>query len=120
MVTYRDADGNLLQGGKNYRLRIPPDPPAALFWSLTAYDEETRGFVPNTDRIGMGPQNPGYKINEDGSVDIYFGPTPPEAGESNWIQTTPDRLWFTYFRLFIPTEPFFDRSWVLPDIENID
>ena len=59
-------------------------------------------------------------INEDGSVDIYFGPTLPEAGESNWIQTTPDRLWFTYFRLFIPTEPFFDRSWELPDIENID
>lgn len=120
MVTYRDADGELLQGANNYRLRVPPDPPADLFWSLTAYDEGTRGFVPNTDRIGLGPQNPGYEINPDGSVDIYFGPTPPESGESNWIQTTPGRLWFTYFRLFIPTEPFFDRSWVLPDIERVD
>lgn len=120
MVSYRDADGELLQGGKNYRLHIPPNPPADLFWSLTAYDEGTRGFVPNTDRHAIGPQNPGYKINEDGSVDVYFGPTAPEAGESNWIQTTPDRLWFTYFRFFIPTEPFFDRSWVLPDIERVD
>jgi hypothetical protein len=120
MVSYRDADGDLLDGGKNYRLHVPADPPADLFWSVTAYDEGTRGFVPNTDRVGLGPQNPGYEVNPDGSVDVYFGPTPPESGKSNWIQTTLGRPWFTYFRLFLPTEPFFDRSWVLPDIESVD
>jgi hypothetical protein len=27
--------------------------------------------------------------------------------------------WFTYFRLYGPTEAYFDRSWFLPDIENV-
>ncbi len=120
MVSYRDADGDLLDGGKNYRLHVPVDPPADLFWSVTAYDEGTRSFVPNTDRVGLGPQNPGYEVNPDGSVDVYFGPTPPESGESNWIQTTPGRAWFSYFRLFLPTQPFFDKSWVLPDFHPVD
>jgi hypothetical protein len=31
----------------------------------------------------------------------------------------PGRFWFPYFRLFAPTEPFFDRAWPLPDIEKM-
>ena len=118
MVSYRDAQGNLLDGGKNYHLHIPPNPPADLFWSLTAYDEKTRGFVPNTERVALGPQKPDYEVNSDGSVDVYFGPNPPKSGKSNWIQTTPNRPWFTYFRLFLPAKPFFDKTWVLPDIQR--
>jgi len=120
MVSYRDAEGNLLNGGNNYHLRIPANTPADLFWSITGYDEKTRGFVPNTDHVAIGPQNPTYQTNADGSVDIYFGPTPPKQGKSNWIQTTPDRLWFTYFRLFHPSKPFFDKSWVMPDIQLVN
>jgi len=120
MVSYRDANGDLLDGGKYYRLRIPADPPAGLFWSVTGYDEKTRSFVPNTEHVAVGPQNPGYKTNDDGTVDVYFGPTPPKSGKLNWIQTTAGITWFTYFRLFHPTESFFDKSWVLPDIERVD
>ncbi|MEJ3405863.1 DUF1214 domain-containing protein [Rathayibacter sp. YIM 133350] len=29
--------------------------------------------------------------NDDGSVDLYFGPTAPEAGETNWAQTIPGK-----------------------------
>ena len=72
MVSYGDADGDLLDGGKSYRLHVPPDPPADLFWSVTAYDEGTRGFVPNTDRVGLGPQNPGYEVNPDGPVSMQL------------------------------------------------
>ena len=58
--------------------------------------------------------------SDDGSVDLYLGPTAP-AGipESNWIKTLPGKGWFTSFRLYGPTKPYFDRSWVLPDIEKI-
>lgn len=77
MVSYRDADNNLLEGGNHYKLKIPANPPAGLFWSITGYDEETRGFVPNTDHVAIGPQNSGYQTNTDGSIDVYFGPTPP-------------------------------------------
>jgi len=27
--------------------------------------------------------------------------------------------WFVIFRLYAPTEPFFDRSWALPDFEAV-
>lgn len=30
-VATRDADGNLLSGSNTYRLRLPPEPPAANF-----------------------------------------------------------------------------------------
>lgn len=32
---YYDADGNALMGENNYSLHIEPNPPAALFWSIT-------------------------------------------------------------------------------------
>ena len=56
--------------------------------------------------------------NKDGSVDIYFGPKAPKGKEKNWVQTVPGKTWFVLFRLYGPTEPFFDRSWVLPDVEK--
>ena len=58
--------------------------------------------------------------NEDGSVDIYFGPTPPKGKEQNWIPTNSDEGWFPCFRLYGPLEAYFDRSWVLPSIQEID
>ena len=54
-----------------------------------------------------------------GSVDLYFGPQAPAGKESNWIQTVPGRGWWVWFRIYGPTEPFFDKSWQLPDFEKI-
>ena len=39
--------------------------------------------------------------------------------ESNWLPTLPGRGWFAYFRFYAPTEPYFDRSWALPDVERV-
>ena len=41
------------------------------------------------------------------------------ASESNWVQTIPGRHWFSYFRLYGPLEPYFDRSWKLGDITPV-
>ena len=58
--------------------------------------------------------------NADGSVDLYFGPKPPAGKpEKNSIKTLPGKGWFTYFRLYGPTQPYFDKTWVLPDIEQV-
>jgi hypothetical protein len=56
--------------------------------------------------------------NEDGSVDIYCGPKAPAGGEQNWIPTVPGKNWFA-FRFYQPTEAYFDRSWPLPDFEQV-
>jgi hypothetical protein len=39
----------------------------------------------------MDSQKKGIVINDDTSVDIYFGPKPPQGKESNWVQTVPAR-----------------------------
>jgi hypothetical protein len=48
-----------------------------------------------------------------------YGPKPPPVKERNRIPTVPGRSWFTYFRFYSLTKPYFDRSWQLPDIEKI-
>jgi len=58
-------------------------------------------------------------VNNDGSVDIYFSPEMPGGQERNWIQTVPGHGWFPIFRLYGPLEPFFDKTWELPDIERL-
>jgi hypothetical protein len=59
-------------------------------------------------------------MNADGSVDLYFGPTAPKDFEANWVQTLPGKHWFSYFRLYAPTLPYFDKSWKLDDITAVE
>jgi hypothetical protein len=115
----KDGEGQWLDGSKSYRMHVPPNPPVAQFWSFTVYDNETRCFVDTGVQPDRSSRDNIAK-NDDGSVDLYFGPTAP-AGipETNWIKTLPGKGWFTYFRLYGPTQPYFDRSWVLPDIERV-
>ena len=57
--------------------------------------------------------------NEDGSVDLYFGPEAPEGMEDNWLQTVPGKGWFVLLRLYSPTEAWFDKTWRPGDIELV-
>lgn len=117
---YRDADGEWLDGGMNYHLRIPPNPPAKRFWSITLYDTQSRSFVPNETKVAeIGSRTEGLVKNTDGSVDLYFGPKAPEGKESNWVQTTPGKAWFTYLRCYGPLEGFLEATWPVPDIERV-
>jgi hypothetical protein len=92
----------------------------AQFWSVTVYDNETRCFVKSGAPPDRSSRDP-IVTNADGSVDLTFGPAVPTGTpESNWIKTLPGKGWFSYFRLYGPTQTYFDRSWVLPDIEVIE
>lgn len=117
--SYRDKHGHAFDGGKSYRLRVPPNPPARQFWSVTVYDTQTRGIIQNPQQIADRSSRQELLANADGSVDVFFGPSAPLGFERNWIPTVPGRSWFTYFRLYAPLEPYFDRSWPLPDIELV-
>ena len=115
----KDSKGRWLNGSENYSLHVPPDAPVAQFWSFTVYDNETRCFVDTGVQPDRSSRDKIVK-NADGSVDLYFGPRAPAGKpESNRIQTIPGKGWFTYFRLYGPTQPYFDRSWVLSDIEMV-
>lgn len=119
--TYRDADGNALDGSKTYVLNVPANVPAQDFWSFTLYDNQTRSMLQTDKQFpALGSNNAGLVQNADGSTDIYFGPEAPEGHESNWLQTVPGRGWNTIMRLYGPLEPWFDQTWRPGEITLIE
>ena len=117
LSTYYDKDGAQLSGENNYRLHIPANVPASEFWAVTVYDLETEAFFLNSTHLTVDSLDPTVKKNADGSVDVYFGPTPPAGHESNWIYTASGKHWYPWFRFYGPQKAIFDKSYVLPDIE---
>jgi len=123
LVTYRDADENFLHGTNTYLLNIPANPPAERFWSLVAYDAETRSLIANDERPRPGFGSvyvEHYTQNEDGSYDVYIGPEAPEGYENNWIKTNEGDGFFLMFRFYSPTAEYYDKSWQLPMVEKIE
>jgi hypothetical protein len=87
---------------------------------VSVYDIDTRTLFRNEAlKAEVSSNAKGLQKNADGSVDVYFGPTVPSGKESNSVQTVSGKCWFPHFRLYAPTEAYFDRSWPLPDIEKI-
>ncbi|MBW2174196.1 MAG: DUF1254 domain-containing protein [Deltaproteobacteria bacterium] len=117
---YLDSKGNYLDGGKTYKLNIPKDPPALKFWSMVAYDPQTRSELQTSQPFpSKQSQRDKMIVNKDGSIDIYFGPKAPAGKEANWIQTVPGKGWFSVLRLYSPTEAWFDKTWRPGEIELV-
>jgi hypothetical protein len=114
-----DGNGNWMDGGKNYKLTVPAKVPARDFWSVEVYDVDTAGWLRGVERSGRDSTKPELKRNQDGSVDLYFGAKAPVGKKSNWIPTLPGKRWFLLFRFYGPTRAVFDKSWQLPDIEEV-
>jgi len=119
LVSIRDKDGRGFEGGQTYRLRVPPNAPVDQYWSVTAYDRKTHALIKNMPRASRASNAADLEKNADGSVDIYFGPKAPSGKESNWVPTDPQRGFELMLRVYGPRKEFFDRVWVLPDVEKL-
>jgi hypothetical protein len=119
--TIQDANGDVLDGGKTYRLHIDPNPPAKNFWAIDIYDTQTRSLlqVPSTIWPALASNSGTVQANADGSFDLYFGPEAPAGKESNWIETLPGKSWFPLVRIYGPLEPWFDQTWRLGEFEVV-
>jgi hypothetical protein len=116
----RDTTGAFLDGGKTYKLTVPRPVPDKLFWSVTAYDAQTRSEV-QTDQNKAALRSL-FELKDtpmDRPTDLYFGPTAPAGHEGQWIKTAPGRGWFAYFRIYGPKEEAFNGSWKPGDFEEV-
>jgi hypothetical protein len=124
LMGFVDADKNYFDGGKTYKVTMPPNIPAAAFWSLILYDNQTRSLLQTPQRYPRaGSQSypsPAAEPNGDGSTTVYFGPAQPAGVKrGNWIQTMPGKGWWVILRLYSPLEPFFTKEWRLSEVELV-
>jgi hypothetical protein len=120
-IAFNDADGDPLSGNTSYKLTLPPDIPAELFWSLTLYEaENASGLATEARRFPSLGSRDNPVQNGDGTTDLYIGPEAPEGQEANWLPTAPGRGFFSILRLYGPGEAAIDYSWKPGDFEPLD
>lgn len=96
-------------------------PPVDGFWSLTMYDA-SYFFVPNPlNRYTVSQRNK-FKVNADGSVDLYIqNESPGKDKEQNWLPA-PKEQFILMMRLYWPKEQppsLLDGSWKVPPVKEI-
>ena len=120
---YVDSKGNTLDGGKNYRMNMPANPPRKKFTSIVVYDPQTRSELqtsqPYPSKNDVRDKDT-LVYNKDGSYDLYFGPTAPVGKESNWIQTVKGKGWFCVLRMYSPTKEWYEYKWLPSEIELVN
>jgi len=120
LLNISDRDGRPLEGSATYRLAMPANAPMDQYWSVTAYDRETHALIRGVSRPSLASNDTNVQQNDDGSVDIYFGPEAPGGKDSNWVPSDPKRRFELLFRIYGPKKEFFEKkTWVLPDIERV-
>ena len=119
LISIKDKEGEAYDGGKTYRLHVPPNAPVEQYWSVTAYDRETHALIKGVDRASRASNAADLQKNADGSVDVWFGPKAPAGKDSNWVPTDPSRRFELMFRFYAPTKALFDKAWTLPDVEIV-
>jgi hypothetical protein len=87
---------------------------------VTVYDSDTRSMVQTDTNVAARSSYDKLKFNPDGSLDLHFGPTATKDFESNWVKTASGKGFSPMLRWYVPLEPFFDKSWSLPDIELVN
>lgn len=118
-IAFNDANGDPLSGDVSYKLTLPPNVPAKLFWSLTLYEaENASGLATDVRRFpSLGSRDKPVK-NADGTIDLYVGPALPKGKKSNWLATAPNRGFFGVLRLYGPEEAAIKYSWKPGDFEK--
>ena len=119
-LTFRDSDGDYLMGENSYKMNVPANQPAALFWSVAIYAAFDAAGLDNGQRFPSLNSLDDLAVNSDGSVDFYFSPElPVGAPKSNWFRTVPGDGFFIILRLYGTRREYYDGTWKPSDLEKI-
>jgi len=119
LMAIDDKECAALAGSKSCRLTVPANAPVRQYWSATPYNRKTHALIREVAHAGRSSQSPGLQSSSNVSVELYFGPTPPAGKEANCTPTKPSEMFEVLCRFYGPEQALFDKTWVLPDIEEV-
>jgi hypothetical protein len=117
------ADGEPLNALHDYVIRMTAGemPPATAFWSVTLYDTENGFFIPNDRTKYSVGENAGFKLDDDGGIEIYIAAEQPSGvPDENWLPINrQDEALDLVMRIYAPD---LDRlaTWTAPVAERLD
>lgn len=87
---------------------------------MTLYEaENASGLATGARRFPSLGSRDKSVMNEDGTIDLFIGPSAPEGKEENWLATAPGRGFFAILRLYGPGERAIDYSWKPGEFEKL-
>jgi hypothetical protein len=116
-----DQDGKPYNGANNYVIHFDKGmtPPVDGFWSLTMYDQAGY-FIENPINVYAIGHGAPFKLNADGSVDIYIqNASPGKDKENNWLPS-PKGEFNVMMRLYWPKEEMLNGTWTPPAIKKVN
>ena len=116
------TDGQPMNAQNDYIIRMKADgmPPAKGFWSVTLYDSKNGFFLPNEQKKYSVGENTGYKLDNDGGIEIHIAAEKPEGvPEENWLPITrKDEVLDVILRVYVPDLEKM-KSWQAPKAEKL-
>lgn len=120
LVDIRDGNGDLFRSDVHYRMRVPADVPVSQYWSVTMYDATTHAFIRKNTKYSVSSQTPGLITNDDGTVDVFFGPTATPGNEANFLETGDSTGFELMFRFYGVGDDVMAKKWALSDLIPVD
>jgi hypothetical protein len=113
-------DGKPMNAQHDYVLKMSKDelPPATAFWSLTLYDQANGFFIPNDQKKYSVGENAGFKLNDEGGIEIVISAKKPEdVPNENWLPINRGDIELSLmYRIYAPdTEKM--KTWKMPQPE---
>jgi hypothetical protein len=116
------ADGQPLNAQNDYVIRMSKEemPPSTAFWSVTLYDAKNGFFIPNDQKKYSVGENAGFKLDDQGGIEIYIAAEKPEGvPEENWLPINRgDEPLDIVMRIYAPDVEKM-KTWKVPKAEKL-
>jgi len=115
--------GEAMNAMNDYVVKMQKEelPPDQAFWSLTLYDKANGFFIPNDRKKYSVGENAGFKLNEQGGIEIYIAAEKPlGVPEENWLPLNrKDEVIDLILRVYVPDLEKM-KTWTAPKAKKLE